>query len=341
MRFSIVSSRYAPTAYGVIRRRRVIRVLAGALFIAPLSSRGEKQRTYRIGFLSLTSPWEAQDEFRDRLRQLGYIDGQNITVDYRFANGDRERLDRDASDLVKDKVDVILGVASPGAAAAYSATHTIPVVFVFTQDPVGKGYAASLALPGRNMTGQTGFTEDLNPKRLELLKAAVPDLSRMAVLMHAKEPSHESFLKNLSEPANRLQIQLHPVTVQDAAHELNGALDAMARGGAQAFIAFPTQLFFVQRQSLGTLALAYRLPGIADAIQYAEAGLLMSYGVNYGKQYRRAAEYVDKILKGAKPGDLPIEQPTELDFGINVSSAKAMGLTIKPSVIQQATKVIE
>lgn len=324
-----------------MHRRTVISTLAGGLVLASLASFGAKQKTYRIGFLSLTSPWEAQDEFRDRLRELGYVKGRNISVDYRFANGDRERLDRDARDLVKEKVDVILGVASPGAAAAFGATHTIPVVFVFTQDPVGKGYAASLALPGGNMTGQTGFSEDLNPKRLELLKDAVPELSRMGVLLHANEPSHEPYLKHLSEPANQLRIQLHPVVVHDASVELVGAFETMAREHLQGFISLPTQLFFVQRERLGELALNFRLPGITDAIQYAEAGLLLSYGVNYGKQYRRAAEHVDKILRGVKPGDLPIEQPTELDLAVNLRTAKAMGISVAQSLMARATKLIE
>ena len=182
---------------------------------------------------------------------------------------------------------------------------------------------------------------DLNPKRLELLKDAIPELSRMAVLLHAKEPSHEPYLKDLSEPANQLNIQLHLVVVHDASAELVGVFEAMAGERVQGFIALPSQLFFVQRQRLGELALKYRLPDITDAIQYAEAGLLLSYGVNYGKQYRRAAEHVDKILRGGKPASMPIEQPTELDLGVNLRSGKAMGISVAPSLVNRATKVIE
>ncbi len=326
------------------RRAAVALALAIGLLAAP-SPGGTEQaaKMARIGWLSTgstTSHGLLLEGFREGLRELGYMEGKNIAIEYRWAEGRLDRLPPLATELVQLKVDVLVTAGSPGIRAAKQATTTIPIVMAAGGDPVGSGYVASLARPGGNITGLSNLAEDLVAKLLELLKNAVPGVSRVAVLSNPANPAHASFRRVIQDAARTLGVTLLPVDARGP-HEFDGAFATMIKERAQGLVELPDPMFLTERNRLTDLAVRNRLPAIYGFKEHAAAGGLMAYGVNLRDSYRRAATYVDKILKGAKPADLPIEQPTKFELVINLKTAKALGLTIPPSLLLRADQVIE
>ena len=319
--------------------------VAGALLFA-LSSLAQAQQpktVARIGYLE-TTPIAANlariEAFREGLRELGYIEGKNIVLELRTAEGKADRLPALAAELVRLKVDVIVTGGPAGTRIAKKATSTIPVVMTFDNDPVGSGFAASLARPGGNITGLSVMAPEISGKQLEFLKEIVPKLSRLTVVGSSAEPGYAQTLKEAELVAGTLKVQLHYLDVT-APKDIEDAFAEMRKGHADAFLVLSSPILIAERKQLVDLAIRSRLPAIYYRREYVEAGGLMSYGVNFSELNRRAASYVDKILKGAKPGDLPIEQPTKFELVINLKTAKQIGLTIPPNVLARADKVIK
>jgi ABC-type uncharacterized transport system substrate-binding protein len=301
-------------------------------------------KVYRVGILTdkALDPAEARlwQAFRLGLRELGWIEGGNILIEFRGAEGNYARLPELAADLVRLKVDLIVARSSQFVQPAKAATSSIPIVFLVHADPEGTGHVASLARPGGNITGLANLQTDLAPKELELLISAVPVAKRIAVLWNPDTPSHIPGLKAVEEAGHTLRVQLQAVGARTGA-ELAGAFSAMARARAQAVLVIGSPVFIAERQRVAQLAITHRLPTMLQTKEAVEAGGLMSYGPNFEDLYRRGAVYVDKILKGAKPADLPVEQATKFELVINLKTAKALGLTIPPSVLGRADQVIE
>ena len=328
-----------------MERRTFLGMIAGGLLAAPLATEAQPAgRVYRIGILTnnASDPAESRQwqAFRLGLQERGWIEGENILIEFRGAAGNSARAPELAADLVRRKVDLIVTRGSLFTGAAKAATSSIPIVFAAHADPVGSGHVASLARPGGNITGLAILQTEVGSKGLELLRSVVPAVTRIAVLWHPGTPSAVPGLKALEEPARMLRLELQPVGARSAA-ELEGAFAAMARARAQAVLVLATPIFFGERQRLGELAIAHRLPTMFQIRDYAEAGGLMSYGADLADLYRRGAIYVDKILRGAKPADLPVEQPTKFELVFNLRTAKALGLTIPQSLLQRADRVIE
>jgi len=299
----------------------------------------------RVGILGTkaSDPAEARNwqAFALGLRERGWIEGENISLEYRWTEGNSARIRELAADLVRLKVDVIVARASIWVQSAKEATSTIPIVFLTHADPVGLGHVASLAKPGGTITGLSEASLDTQGKRLELLKAAVPKINRVAVLWNPDTPSNAPALKAVEEAGRTLRIQLQAVAVRTGA-ELEGAFAAIAREHAQAILVLGSAFVLTERQRLGELAMRHRLPTMFQQREAVEqAGGLMSYTPDFADLYRRGAVYVDKILKGARPADLPVEQPTKFDLVINMKTAKALGLIIPPSVLARTDRVIE
>jgi putative ABC transport system substrate-binding protein len=329
----------------MITRRVFVGSLTGGLLAAPLAAEAQQAgKVYRVGILTdkASDPAEARlwQAFRLGLRELGWIEGGNILIEFRGAEGNYARLPELAADLVRLKVDLIVARASTFVQPAKAATSSIPIVFLIHADPVGTGHVASLARPGGNITGLAVLMTDLAPKGLELLISAVPVAKRIAVLWSPDTPSHTPALKAVEEAARTLRVQLQPVGVRTAA-ELEGAFAAMARARAQAVLVLAGPIFFAERQRVAELAIKHRLPTMSTLKEVMEAGGLMSYGPNFEDLFRRGAIYVDKILKGSKPADLPVEQAAKFELVINLKTAKALGLTIPPSLLQRADQVIQ
>ena len=326
------------------RRRFLLALGAGAL-AAPRGSLAQpSSKVARIGFLYFGSRQSSMDTgrydaFVQGMRELGYVEGTNLVIDARFGDGKAERLPGLAAELARLKVDVIVATATPALRALQHAT-TIPVVGTITGDPVGDGFAASLARPGGNITGLSISAADLGPKLLELLKAAVPRLSRVGLLLQSENPSHPPRLKRIMFAAQTAGVQ---VVLAEAATapEIERAFAMMAKERPHAVIIFPDTFFVQEARQIAAQALKHRLPSVSTNHEYAEAGGLMTYGANLTDNFRRAATYVDKILKGAKPGDLPIEQPTRYSLVINRKTAAALGLTIPPALLGQADELIQ
>jgi putative ABC transport system substrate-binding protein len=304
-------------------------------------------KIYRIGFLasgsgSGTAHPRALEMFRQGLRELGWVEGRNVVIEYRYAEGQRERLAGLAEELVRLKVDVIAASPTPAALAARSATRTIPIVGISLTEPVRLGLAASLARPGGNITGVTyGLDTTIFGKQLELLREAVPKARRVAVLSNpAGTPANALMIDSVKTAARSLGVQLQLLEAR-APGELGGAFAAMAHEHAGALLLMGDPMFFLHRGRLAELALKHRLPAMSTQAQWVEAGGLISYGPSVPDMYRRAAKYVDKLLKGARPADLPIEEPTRFELVINLKTAKALGLTIPTSVLGRADQTIE
>ena len=277
---------------------------------------------------------------RHRLRELGYLEGQNIAFELRFADGKTDRLPGLAAELVVLKVDVIVTSGTPASLAAKQATRTIPIVMAQLADPVGAGLVASLGRPGGNVTGLTTQDADLSGKRLEMLLQVVPKVSRFAVLIDETSPGSMLIARGTQIAAQSLGVQLQSLGVRGP-EELDGAFSAMKEGRAGALIVESSSLLFTSRTRLADLALKNRLPTMFAQKEYAEAGGLMAYSADFSDLFRRSATFVDKILKGAKPADLPVEQPTKFELVINLKTAKALGLTIPPSLLGRADEVIQ
>jgi ABC-type uncharacterized transport system substrate-binding protein len=297
----------------------------------------------RIGWLELGSPSTTahlREAFRQGLHELGYIEGQNIVVEWRWADGREDRLSDLAAELVQLKVNVIVTTGTPPIQAVQQATRTIPIVVAAAGDIVGMGFAASLARPGGNITGLTLLSPELSGKRLELLKEIVPGLSRVAVLYNSSNQVSAPQLAETQVAARSLGVQLQSLGVRDA-NEFDSAFAAMARERTGALIVLSDVMFFNQHRRIVSLATKGRLPAVFWRSEFTEAGGLLTYGPNVSDMYRRAATYVDKILKGAKPADLPVEQPIKFEFIINLKAAKQIGLTIPPNVLARADKVFK
>ena len=327
-------------------RRAFIGTLAGGL-AAPLAAGAQQAaRTARIGFLALdmTAPILStpREAFLQGLRDLGYVEARNLLIEYRDAKGKPEQFPALAAELVALKVDVIVARGGTlGALAAKQATTTIPVVFGAVGDPVSEGIVASLARPGGNVTGLSLVFPELGAKSLELLKEVVPEVNRVALLLKPDaSPDRKSRLEAAEVAARRLGMRLQVVEARGL-EDFDRALSDMTRARAGALAVLATPVFDAHRQRLADLAARNRLPAVYSYRTYVESGGLMSYGPDLRDLFRRAATYVDKILKGAKPGDLPVEQPTKFELVINLKTAKALGLTIPPALLQRADQVIE
>jgi putative ABC transport system substrate-binding protein len=327
-----------------MERRRFIEVIAGGFVAAPLAAEAQQARkVYRIGMLETRSPElnaANVDAFRQGLWELGYKEGQNLEIVYRSSDGRDERFPGLAGELVRLKVDLILTRGTPAALAAKSATGAIPVVMAASGDPVGSGIVKSLASPGGNVTGlSSGITESY-PKRVQLLGELLPGLKRIAAILNMGNPVIPPQWRIVEASARSLGIEAQLLDVRRP-EDLRGAFAAAAKQRAEALVVGLDGVTQANLQPIAELAAKHRLPSIYPAKDYANVGGLMTYGSSDFHMYHRAATFVGKILKGGKPGDLPVEQPTKWEFVINLKTAKALGLTIPPSVLGRADQVIE
>ena len=322
-------------------RQWVIASLALSLLAVPLAADAQRPEVPRIGVLASFAPADPRVEaLKQGLRNLGRLEGQNVELEYRYANNKVERLPQLAAELVRLKVDLIVTGGEAGIRAARDATGTIPIVMANSSDPVGTGLIASLARPGGNITGLSLLNPDLGGKRLALLKETVPKVSRVAVLWNPTNAAKPLELKSTQVAAEALGVRVTSVEVREPT-DFAPAFAAIGKARSNALITFADPLTLAHRRQIGEFALKNRLPTIAELREFAEAGGLVTYGANLLDLYRRAATYVDKILKGAKPADLPVEQPTKFELVINLKTAKALGLTISQSVLIRADEVIQ
>ena len=332
-----------------MRRREFIKLVGGAAAAWPLSVNAQPSaKIPRIGLMvtgSLQSP-EARvqlDAFRQGLRQLGYTEGRNIAIEYRGADGRIERFPNLAAELVRLEVDLIFAANTRAALAARQATSTIPIVSAVMGDPVEDGLVASLAQPGGNVTGLTFLAPELTAKRMQLLKDALPNVSRVAALWHPGaygERTMDDMLKATESAAQTLGVQLQLIEVR-AAGELERAFSTMMKERAEALFLFPTPMLFLARRRIIELAATNRLPSVSQAREFVELGGLIAYGANINDLFRRSTVYVDKILKGAKPADLPVEQPTRFELVINLKTAKTLGIDMPLALMIRADEMIE
>jgi putative ABC transport system substrate-binding protein len=325
-----------------MERREFITLLGGAV-AWPLAARAQQPpRLPTIGYVGANTPSVESQRivvFVQRLRELGWIEGRTIAIEVRWGEGRNERFAEIAAEFVRLKVDVIVTVGTPAAVAAQRATSVIPIVFAPSGDPVATGLVTSLARPGGNVTGLSAQATDSAAKRLELLREVVPDLRRLAILGDAGNPQGVLEMGEVQAAARGLGIEVAPLEIRRA-EDITPAFDAL-KGRADALYVVTGPLVTTNRIRINILALGARLPTMHGIRGSVEAGGLMSYGANFLNLYRRAADYVDKILRGTKPGDLPVEQPTKFDLIINVTTAKALGLTIPPKLLVRADEVIE
>ena len=326
-------------------RKKVIGLTLGATVFA-LSVSVEAQqpkKVPRIGFLTATSASSQAprlEAFRQGLKDLGYFEGKNITIEYRFAEEKLDRVANLAADLVHLKIDMIVTGGGTSTRAAKEATATIPIVMGFDNDPVGSGFVASLARPGGNITGLSTLAPEISGKQLELLKEIVPRLSRVAVFGTSTRSGNAQALREIELAAGTLGVQLQYLEVLGA-KDIEALFRAASKGRADAVLALASPTLLLQRTQIADLAVKNRLPAIYYSAEFVEDGGLMTYSVSITDLFRRAATYVDKILKGAKPADLPVEQPTKFELVINLKTAKQIGLTIPQSVLYRADKVIK
>jgi putative ABC transport system substrate-binding protein len=333
---------------GKTRRAATIKkiVLFGLCsLLLPLCSAVDAQQPTkipRIGYLSTVSPAVNAtriEALRQGLRELGYMEGKNIFIEWRYAEGKVDRLPSLAAELVRLKVDLIVTAASPPTRAARELTSTIPIVMAFDDDPVGSGFVASLARPGGNVTGLSSLALEIGGKQLELLKEIIPRLSRVAILGTSTVPHYANVVKEIDVTAKALDVKVQDLDVLNASG-LENAFGAASKALAGAVLVIGSPILNSHRQQIVVLAAKSRLPAIYSRPEYVQDGGLLYYGTSFPDLFRRAATYVDKILKGAKPAELPIEQPTKFDFVVNLKTAKQIGLTIPPHVLARADRVI-
>jgi putative tryptophan/tyrosine transport system substrate-binding protein len=325
-----------------MKRREFITLVGGAVATWPLAARAQHPAMPVIGFIGpapAATYLPRVEALRAGLRELGYVEGKNIVIEFRWADRVDELPDM-AAELVRMKVDILLVSSSTFVEPARQATKTIPIVFAIHADPVGLGHVASLARPGGNITGLSTLLTDLVAKELEIFKEALPQITRIGILWNPTTPSHGPAVQAVEAVGEKLGVQLLLVPAQTV-EEFDGAFSTIARERMGGFLVIASPLSFSQRAPLAELALKHRLPGMFGTRENVEAGGLMSYGVDYNDLHRRAALYVDKILKGAKPADLPVEQASKYEFIINLKTANALGLAIPESLLTRADKVIE
>src|SRR5712692_10023510 len=333
-----------PTRSPAIPRRTFLVMISGGLLAAPLASEAQQAgRIPKIAFITTTAPGGSPttDAFRGGLRDLGYIEGQNIIVEWRWGRGTTERFAEFAAEVVGLKVDVIVAANSPAGRAAQKATRTIPIVIPTMADPVGDGFVTTVARPGGNITGLTFQSPELQGKRLQLLKEALPNVSRIALLVDSNERQYRSVAKDAESAAAVLGIRPQPLVEVREPNNFPAAFSAITKEGARAVLVVGGTMLFVNRARLSEHALKARLPMMCDVREAVEAGCLMSYGASLGDLFRHAAGLVNRILKGSKPADLPVEQPTTFELIINLKTAKALGLTIPQSLLARADEVIQ
>ena len=327
-------------------RRKLVLALGAAALTSPLTAHAQPAaKVWRIGYLDLSSRKSQADMGQlaaliEGLRDRGYIEGKNFVLEARYAEGNADSLNGLAAELVRQKMDLILSTGNPPTRAARRATAAIPIVVTVTTDPVGEGFAASLARPGGNITGMSSGVEDTVEKMVELLILAVPKLKRIAVISNQASSVHPPMLSRIEAAAKQSGKQVLPVSVRTP-DEIERGFATMAREHTDAVIILPDALLLQQRTQIAGLALKHRLPSINPFSAYAQSGGLMSYGADLNDQFRRAGIFVDKILKGAKPGDIPFEQPTRYYFVINLKTANALGVKITGELLTRADKVIE
>ena len=328
-----------------MRRRAFIRLLGGIAAAWPLAARGQQSgKPYRLGQLSAgtkASRVPLLEAFMRGMRDLGYIEGQNVIVEHRYAEGDFDRLPALARELLAWQPDVLLVSTTPGGLAAKAATSTVPIVMVGVSDPLGVGLIASLSRPGGNITGVTNIGSELAGKRVEILKEIVPAASKVAVLINRNDSNAPSQINSARLAADRLGIQLEPIMHIGGAADLKGAFEAAVREGAAAALRMIDPLTSALRTQTAALAAEFRLPTIYPFREDVLVGGLVSYGTSLPDQYRQAAAFVHKIFNGAKPADLPVEQPTKFELAVNLKTAKALGITVPPTLLARADEVIE
>jgi ABC-type uncharacterized transport system substrate-binding protein len=327
-----------------MRRRDFIKVLAGSAAAWPLAARAQQGgKIWRIGMLSGASREGAStnyDAFLQGMRELGYAEGRDFILEARFAGGKYERFPELAGELVRLKVDALITGTAAAIRTLQRATTTIPIVLAYSTDPVGNGFVASLARPGGNITGLSGSSDDTSPKQLELVTTVVPNASRIGLLGNPASPTFSGVRTSAEIAAQKVGLTIVPVEARNA-QEIESAFAEFDKQRVQAFIVAGDAVFFTQRRQIADLALRNRLPSMFSQREYAQTGGLMSYGENLSEFFRRAASFVDKIFKGAKPGDLPIEQPTRFNLVINRKTADALGVTIPAQLYIFADEVIE
>jgi putative ABC transport system substrate-binding protein len=325
-------------------RRSFLTAMSALVVALPVAAEAQQPgKVWRIGVLSPSPPgvgYRVSDFLRQSLRDLGYVEGLNVAIEWRHSDGRAERLDDLAADLVRLNVDVIVAIVPAAVFAAKKATASIPIVMVNTPDPVQLGLVASLSRPGGNVTGTTSLTTDLSIKQLELLKEAVPYATRVAVLWNPSNPWHPMALKGIEAGARALRVTLQILQTLGP-EDFNDAFAGMTRERSEAVLVLADPMTFFHRMRLAEVIAKHRLPSVYGLREHTELGGLMSFWADSAHLYRRAATYVDKILKGAKPADLPVEQPTKFELVINLKTAKALGLTIPPSLLLRADQVIE
>jgi putative ABC transport system substrate-binding protein len=330
----------------MIDRRTLLIALATAAGIANApSASAQPRKIWHVGFLALPARPEPLDSSRfgafvRGMRELGYVDGENLVIVWRFAGGDIAQLPKLAQELVALKVDIIVGGATPVISAAQKATSTIPIVMATGADPVGFGLVTSLSHPGGNVTGLANFAEILASKQIDFLREMLPRLMRLGLLVNVTNQLHVAQLRETKIAAETSGILLVPVEVSSP-DKVDSAFAMLGRESVEALLVPPDTTFYSRRRQIADLAARTRLPAIYGYREHVEDGGLMSYGPDIPDQYRRAANYVDKILKGAQPADLPVEQPTKIELVINLKTATALGLTIPPTLLARADEVIE
>jgi putative ABC transport system substrate-binding protein len=329
-----------------MKRRAFIKLMGGAAVTLPFCARAQQPagRVCRVGYFGITSREQSlhlMKAFEEGLRKLGYRVGENVIIEYRFAEGETERLPALAADLVRLGVDIIVSGNNVTTVAAMKATTTIPIVMSNSAEPVSAGFVASLARPGGNVTGFSSEPGDeIYGKRLEFLKETVPNLSRVGVLWNPDFAPNLERLKSTRESSQALGLTLVPADAREL-DALDQAFATMVRERAQVLVVLSDGVLFNCRGQIGVMAVKNRLPAISAVREYPEAGLLLSYGIDLPDQFRRSAVFVDKIFKGAKPADLPVEQPTKFELVINLKTAKALGIDIPPTLLARADEVIE
>ena len=327
------------------RRDATTTLLTLAVMALPLLSFAQARgRVWRVGFLALRRPVSLGSDlfgaFLVGMRELGYVEGKNLVIEWRFADGKSEHLPGLAAELVRLKVDAILAAGTQAISAAQKATTTIPIVMAGANDPVGSGFVASLAHPGGNITGLSLLLEDITPKQLEMLRVMVPKLLRVAVLANPANVSYAAIQRNVQVAARAAGVDVVSVQARNP-QEIEDAFSKIAQGRAGAVIVASDALFTQQVRQIASLAEKSRLPLIGPFRQYVEAGALMSYGQDFTDHYRRTATYVDKVFKGAKPRDLPVEQPLRFELIVNAKAARLIGLAVPQELVLRADRVIE
>jgi putative tryptophan/tyrosine transport system substrate-binding protein len=327
-----------------MRRRDFVILASGAMVVWPFATRAQTGKVFRIGYLGTSLPSLEKpfiDAFLKKLRELGYVEGETIVIEYRWAEGQDERLPDLAAELVRTKPNVIVTTGTPGTLAAKRATSSIPIVFASSGNPINTGLVSSLARPGGNVTGFTISGPELEGRRLQLLKDAVPALARLAVLWNSANPGNIDFFQLIQAAAAALALKLGPATDVRRLDDFNEAFSTLATAKPDAMIVLADRFLLAHRKEIVNFASTHRLPTMYAYRAYVDAGGLMSYAPSDLDQFRRTAEYVDRILKGTKPADLPVQEPIKFELVINLKTAKALALTIPQALLSTADEVIE